>query len=249
MQEEITTSKPTKTPNTFLKDLMIPLSIVIAGIFIGAGLYFGGGQSTAVPVVSDQAKTAAPHTLLDFALLAGVDEDAFKACMDGRETLALVQDDLNNAIATGGQGTPWGIMIGPSGKKYPVNGALPQQVIEQMIEVAKAEGDAPSGDTDTAALELVTPVTQDDHIRGNIDAKVVIIEYSDYDCPFCSRFHLSMSAIADKYDPSEVAWVYRHFPLESLHPNAPVIAQAAECVAKVAGEEAFWTFTDAYLEK
>lgn len=93
--------------------------------------------------------------------------------------------------------------------------------------------------------ESVPPVTENDHIRGNPNAPVVIIEYSDYDCPFCKNYHETMNAIMAEYGiTGQVAWVYRHFPLQQLHPNAPAIAAAAECVAADAGNDAFWTFSD-----
>ncbi len=99
--------------------------------------------------------------------------------------------------------------------------------------------------TETAEANI-RPVTEDDHIRGNPNAPIVIVEYSDYDCPFCKRFHEeTMIPIIEKYGPSgQVAWVHRHFPIEQLHPNAPMIAMAAECVAELGGDEAFWTFSD-----
>ena len=54
-----------------------------------------------------------------------------------------------------------------------------------------------------------------------------------------------MNRIMDEYDVDErVAWVYRHFPLNQLHPNASRIAEASECVAELGGNEAFWTFSD-----
>lgn len=91
----------------------------------------------------------------------------------------------------------------------------------------------------------VAPVTEDDHIRGNPNAPIMIVEYSDYDCPFCKNFHETMNRIMDEYGTEgQVAWVYRHFPLQQLHPNAPRIAEAAECVGELAGNEGFWAFSD-----
>ena len=93
--------------------------------------------------------------------------------------------------------------------------------------------------------KALAPVTADDHIRGNPNAPVVVIEYSDFDCPFCKQFHETMQRIMEEYGTGgRVAWVYRHFPLESLHPSAPHIAEASECVASLAGNDAFWKFSD-----
>lgn len=91
----------------------------------------------------------------------------------------------------------------------------------------------------------VRPVDENDHIRGNPNAPIMIVEYSDYECPFCKKFHETMNKIMDNYGPDgKVAWVYRHFPLEQLHPNAPYIALASECVASLGGNDAFWKFSD-----
>lgn len=91
----------------------------------------------------------------------------------------------------------------------------------------------------------INPVTDADHIRGNPNAPILIVEYSDFDCPFCKLFHETMNRIMDEYGPGgQVAWVYRQFPLDSLHPSAPHIAEASECVAAIGGNESFWTFAD-----
>ena len=91
----------------------------------------------------------------------------------------------------------------------------------------------------------VRPVDEDDHIRGNPNAPIMIVEYSDYDCPFCKNYHETMNTVMDEYGTTgQVAWVYRHFPIEQLHPNAPGIALAAECVADLGGNDAFWAFSD-----
>jgi len=94
------------------------------------------------------------------------------------------------------------------------------------------------------------PVTTGDHIKGSLDAKVKIVEYSDFECPFCKSFHGTMNEImAELGDSGDVAWVYRHFPLDQLHPrNARKAAVASECVNELGGNDAFWTFTDGYFE-
>lgn len=91
----------------------------------------------------------------------------------------------------------------------------------------------------------VAPVTEKDHIQGNPNAPILIVEYSDFDCPFCKNFHETMRKIIAEYGSSgKVAWVYRHFPLQQLHPNAPKIAEASECVTELGGNDAFWKFSD-----
>lgn len=95
----------------------------------------------------------------------------------------------------------------------------------------------------------VRPVSEDDYILGNPNAPIVMIEYSDYDCPFCKQFHVTMKQILDEYGVTgRLAWVYRQFPLVDLHPNAPAISEAALCVGDLGGNSAFWTFSDIIFE-
>lgn len=80
-----------------------------------------------------------------------------------------------------------------------------------------------------------------DHIRGNLDASIKIVEFSDFECPFCGRLHPTLQRIVE--ENSDIAWVYRHFPLSS-HRNALRAAVASECVARLGGNSAFWNFAD-----
>lgn len=102
---------------------------------------------------------------------------------------------------------------------------------------------APSTGSGTGNPALVRPVDTTDHILGNPGAKVMIIEYSDFDCTYCKGFDETLhQIIANEGAGGEVAWVYRQFPLTEIHPNAMKHAEAAECVAQVAGNDAFWRF-------
>lgn len=101
----------------------------------------------------------------------------------------------------------------------------------------------------TGNLEAMKPVSEDDHIRGNPDASVKIVEYSDTECPFCKRFHPTMQQVMDEYGKSgKVAWVYRHFPLDQLHPKARKEAEATECAAELGGNDKFWSYLDRLME-
>lgn len=100
------------------------------------------------------------------------------------------------------------------------------------------------------ANEDIRPLDNTDHIRGNPNAQIMMVEYSDYECPFCKQFHDTMNSIMDDYGTTgQVAWAYRHMPFVQLHPNAVRIAVASECVAELAGNEAFWEFSDLVFEE
>ncbi len=97
-----------------------------------------------------------------------------------------------------------------------------------------------------ALAGTVRPVDGTDYIKGNPNAPILMIEYSDYDCPFCKQYHDTLTQIMNEYGISgRVAWVYRQFPLEQLHPNSPKVSEAALCVGSLGGSAAFWKFTDA----
>lgn len=94
---------------------------------------------------------------------------------------------------------------------------------------------APTGD--------VKPVSSDDHLIGDANAKVTIVEYSDFECPFCKSFHNTMHQVLATY-AGKVNWVYRHFPIVQLHSKAPKEAEASECAYDQGGNTAFWAFAD-----
>ncbi len=101
----------------------------------------------------------------------------------------------------------------------------------------------------TGDLESMRPISTDDHIRGNPNAPVKIVEYSDTECPFCKRFHPIMQQVMDEYGKSgQVAWVYRHFPLDQLHSKARKEAEATECAADLGGNDKFWEYLDRLME-
>lgn len=97
------------------------------------------------------------------------------------------------------------------------------------------------------AVGKVEPLRSDDHIRGDPKANVILVEYSDFECPFCKKFHPTVQQALTEYG-GKVAWVYRHYPL-SFHQNAQKEAEASECAAEQGGNDAFWAFSDKILEK
>lgn len=93
----------------------------------------------------------------------------------------------------------------------------------------------------------VAPVTKNDLVFGDVNAPVTILEYSDIECPFCNRFHGTISEILKKYD-GKVKYVLRHFPL-NFHPNAPMYAEAIECVYRDHGKDKAFIALNALFTK
>lgn len=94
----------------------------------------------------------------------------------------------------------------------------------------------------TGAIQF-RAISDSDHIRGDKNAPVKLIEYSDLQCPFCQSFHPTMEQAFSQYK-GQVAWVYRHFPLTGIHAHAEQEAEASECAAEQGGNDKFWAFVD-----
>lgn len=105
-------------------------------------------------------------------------------------------------------------------------------------KVAVAPQPAAAGEP-AANIDLSVDVDEE-HVRGDKKAEFTVVEYSDFECPFCSRFHSTMQQVMADMG-AEVNWVYRHFPLESIHPNARGAANASECAAE---QGKFWEYAD-----
>lgn len=96
-------------------------------------------------------------------------------------------------------------------------------------------------------FENIKPVSAEDHILGNVAASVKIVEFSDMECPFCKKFHETMNQVMKEY-AGKIALVYRHFPLDELHPKARKEAVATECANKLGGNDKFWAYLDRLME-
>jgi protein-disulfide isomerase len=123
-----------------------------------------------------------------------------------------------------------------------------EQVIIQFVEKQNRARAEQQRQARQAAVDNVAPVDPDsDYIRGEPDAAFTLIEYSDYECPYCKRFHGTAKTFVER-NP-DVNWVYRHFPLNFHNPGAQKQAEAAECAGMLGGNEAFWQYSDLIFER
>ena len=107
-----------------------------------------------------------------------------------------------------------------------------------------------SNDTEKTTKSNIRAVDTTDFIYGNPNAPILIVEYSDYDCPFCKNFHETMNQIMNEYGVTgKVAWVYRQFPIAQLHPNANHISESALCVGELGGNDAFWKYSNSIFQE
>lgn len=116
-------------------------------------------------------------------------------------------------------------------------------IIAGAILLKGQQGQVQNNNGGTKTDIKIKPVKADEHIVGDAKAKIVIVEYSDTECPFCKVFHETMNKVVSQYS-GKVAWVYRHYPIAQLHPKAFNEALATECAWEQGGNDSFWKFTN-----
>ncbi len=166
-----------------------------------------------------------------------LDAAAFSECLDSGATRAQVEADAAEGSARGVRGTPTFFING-----QPLVGAQPYAVIAQAIDAALA-GETPATAEPAAPAAAPTPAAiapADDGLTlGDPDAPVTIVEFSDYQCPFCARhFQETWPQLqAEFVDTGRVRFVFKDFPLTNIHPQAPKAHEAARCAGE---QEAYW---------
>lgn len=93
-------------------------------------------------------------------------------------------------------------------------------------------------------LSLMSAVIESDWVRGNKEAKVVLTEYSDFQCPACASYHGIVKQLHNDFG-DRMAIIYRHFPLRQIHANAEIAALSAEAAGK---QGKFWEMHDMIFE-
>jgi len=111
------------------------------------------------------------------------------------------------------------------------------------------KGNNPTAQNNSAATTGISinikPVSSTDHILGNPGAPIILVEFSDTECPYCKMFQTTMQTVMSTYGKAgQVAWVYRYFPLDSLHSKSRNESQAVECANELGGNTAFWKYLD-----
>jgi protein-disulfide isomerase len=135
-----------------------------------------------------------------------------------------------------------------------IDASMLQEEIEKGIEnfiKAQEEEQRKAMESEKAATEEkaknVKRLSENDHYRGNKDAPITLIEYSDFECPYCKKFHQSVIEATEKSD--QFNWIYRHFPLKFHEPKATNKAMASECAADLGGNDKFWAMADLLNQK
>lgn len=246
-------NKPCNYTYYFLLVLLAITSFGFGSMYSENKYLKAGNKNIGANTAPAQPEAQAPQAkVIDLeSIVTGLDLDysTVEACVSSDKYVQKVADQASVGKAANVQGTPAVLVINRETKKSRVlPGAVPFENVKTAIdEVLTGEADTPTTPNPQEIDPAKIPdVTSEDWVKGNRDAKVALIEYSDFECPFCQQFHSSAQQALDAY-PNDLQWVYRHFPLD-FHPNANKYAYTAECVAELGGNDAFWAFADKIFE-
>lgn len=231
-----------------LVSLLIVASFMLGSLWTKVKYLEAGGAPTAA---GGAAAPSGKYKSFDDAMSAlakdaGADGKKLVSCMNSGEKKATVEAETSEGATLGVNGTPAFFINGRL-----LGGAFPFESFKEVIdkELAGTGSDevtdysknlqdaAASGAFNPKKVELTVGSAS---VRGKMGAPVTIVEYSDFQCPYCSRVHPTVKQIMKEYG-DKVVLVYKHFPLISIHPRAQIAAEAAEC-AKDQGK--FWEFHD-----
>ena len=229
--------------------ISLPASIVVAGLFIAVAILLtksgNYGSDSSEKSLSEQV---------------GVSKSEFTQCVEETDLQALWEETNTSAEKamsgippTEGRGTPYIVLVGKDGTKIELRGAIPYEdyyptteATEKIPGVRKIVDNMLAGKATSSYTGEVPMPNENDHIIGDLDAPVVIVEYSDLECPYCKKFGETAKKIVEESN-GQVAWIYRHWIVHidtSKGQYALPKAAAAECVAKLKGNEAFWKYVD-----
>jgi protein-disulfide isomerase len=229
----------------------IVVVVVLMGMSFALGSLYTKTQYLEQNSVSIPSKTATTisEELSQYAKQLGLNQNQFSACLSQGKYDTQITADSNEASALNVNATPAffinGIFLG---------GAYPYESFKEIIDKELA-GNATENyldysqtlqkayeDSNAKSFDPVKKTIQIGNapVRGNNNAKVTIIEYSDFQCPFCERAFITMNQILSNYK-NQVKLIYKQLPLTSLHPNAKIAAQASMCANE---QSKFWQYHD-----
>lgn len=183
---------------------------------------------------AEQSTEAANELFGSYANELDLDEDVYASCLVSGRYDEAIETNLQEGQTLGVSGTPFFFVEG-----YPLNGARPIEHFQIAVELAEegrlAEAFTPQEQQQPQQPQqpsgpVEVPI-DNSHSIGEPDAPVVIVEYTDFQCPFCSRhFQQTFPAIVEQYvNTGLVRYVFKDFPLNSIHPQAAKAAEAARC--------------------
>lgn len=258
--------------------LTTPTALLIGSVLISFSILLHGGiikikgvtprtgstttttttPTTTTTTTGETEVAASPEEQLNklaaFAGEQGWDEEEFRSCVTEQKFKAEFDKDNTDAASSGINGTP-GFVVGKSGATVDgvmIAGAYPFETFKAVFDALAANQTTDQIITARSAdgLTKATAGIDDDPVLGNANAPITLIEFSDYECPFCQRhFKQVYGSIKKEYvDTGKVKVVFRDFvAVPSHNPNATVAAMATSCARDQGGDEGYYKMHDYYF--
>ena len=246
---------------------LTPAALLIGALIISGTIWKFSGDDMPAPVVTAAPDTtgavseapgagatlAKGDTLLSvfsgYAKTLGMNEQSFTACLSKQSNVDLITKQFQRGTQLGITGTPTFFI-----NNKMIIGAQPTQLFEEVIraELAGSPTTLDGYSANIKALAATTPPrfqimdsrpdVSDAVFEGKPDAKVIIAEFSDFQCPFCKRWaEQTLPILCATYEPLGVSIAFLHFPITQIHPNAGNASVAAICAAE---QGKFWPMHD-----
>ena len=211
--------------NPWIVSTILLVVVLIALMFFGG---FGAGSGNTV-----SGDTAANNLISFIKSQPGTQGDVKVISNEKEGTLYKVTVDYQ------GQNIP--VYVSMDGK-YLITNVVPLDL--------KANTDTTTNSANSGAQGNVNVNAGDSAVRGDANAPVTIIEFSDYQCPYCGKFFTdTLPSIEEQYiKTGKAKLVFKNFPLTSIHSEAEKAAEAAECVRKQKGDSGYWKMHDKLFE-
>lgn len=240
------------------------LAQVVEGVGGGAAQQPTGGtgaqpSNVAALQQAQQQQAPQPQGYGRYVALAeelGFNKGEFEQCINEFDS-AEVKADFDYAQSIGASGTPTffiGLNKGDSVEAIKIVGAQPLANFKTALDTLLNTGDLKATAESIQSQDGSTVITvkkEGDPSKGNANAKVAIVEFSDYECPFCKRYYNdTYKALVSEYvDTNKIQYVFRDLPLTFHDPVATESAVAANCARAQGGDEAYFRYHDAIFER
>lgn len=234
-------------------------AVLLSGLMVAASILVsaksGATPTGSAPAVAPDAQTdpkVAEAKMKEILKKVGVDAAAVQQCAADQKFKDEIAKDMADGQAAGVSGTP-SFVIGKLSADGKVTGelavgALPVAEFKTVIDRYIAGVATPTG---AKANPAATVSLDDDPVMGDRrKAKVAIVEFSDFECPFCQKFHKDSydTLIKDYVDTGKAVISFRDYPLPFHEPKASIAAETAQCVKEAKGDAAYFQFSKLYFE-
>ncbi len=230
------------------------LAVLVVGMAFAMGVMWtkmSSGTATGGTAATNSKYKNLTKAFEDYAKEIKVDVKKVTACVSGGSKKEQINKDLEEGTGYGVTGTPGFFVNGKFlGGAFPVN--LFKEIIDKEL-AGTGSNDAKKYSAELAQAaeggyfkaEPVQVAVGNAQTKGSADAKVVIVEYSDFQCPYCSRAEPTVEQLLKDYE-GKIRFAYKEYPLTQIHPNAMAASEFALC----AGDQGkYWEAHDLLFDK